>query len=468
MKDKLLRLSSLLDDRLSDALELRHFGDQPVSSPYVCPGSNTAISRTIHLARLNAAWSGCDQCEWRDDTEGLAVRSVTDTERIRRSRNDGIRRTEFGIRGQYVNYVTRSVAAHLVQIFCACLTRTVSDGRTDADIKRSIQPPDSSEPRRTLLPSIVLGYDGRPSSPDLFVGAASAIREFGLDVIDIGRCTSASSQEAVRCFPEAAGVVIVTGAGAEPSFAGFDVFDRRGESVPVIWKEHEVRLQATEIESVRQCESTSETGGEDTSQRSADVSVSATYPGSGNLRMLLSLPEGSRRRTVRRNSRRSGSHRPVDFESQYRRWLRAWYPSGNALKAVVRTQDPVIADRARWLAAETGVEIVCRGIHDRDLSPDRHSSSDRHLNITVFEDDRGFRLTDSSGAELSYSQTAALMNRLLRAHASHISAHADDAGNRFWLTDTARPSSGESTEHIRDALACIGLLLKLQPASASP
>ena len=95
---------------------------QPVSgSPFVCPGSSAAISRSIHLARLNAAWPGCDQCEWRFDSEGLAERTVQETDRIRSHRIDGIRRTEFGIRGQYINDLDRQTAADLTRIFCACL-----------------------------------------------------------------------------------------------------------------------------------------------------------------------------------------------------------------------------------------------------------------------------------------------------------------------------------------------------------
>ena len=95
---------------------------EPVSgSPFVCPGNAAPVSRAIHLARLNAAWPGCDQCEWRFDSEGLAERTVLETERIRSQRVDGIRRTEFGIRGQYINDLDRQTAADLTRVFCACL-----------------------------------------------------------------------------------------------------------------------------------------------------------------------------------------------------------------------------------------------------------------------------------------------------------------------------------------------------------
>ncbi len=75
------------------------------------PGDNA-----IHLARLNVAWAGCDHCEWRFDAEGLAERTVVETGRIRSHRIDGIRRTEFGIRGQYINDLDRQTAADLTRV----------------------------------------------------------------------------------------------------------------------------------------------------------------------------------------------------------------------------------------------------------------------------------------------------------------------------------------------------------------
>ena len=175
-----------------------------------------AISRSIHLARLNAAWPGCDQCEWRLDSEGLAERTVQETDRIRSHRIDGIRRTEFGIRGQYINDLDRQTAADLTRILCACLQEQSSHVDARADEKttvnsrasvNSLQPTENVAVDATLaafqsIAPVVVGYDGRSSSVDLAIGVVAASREFGLPVIDIGRCTAASILEAVRSFRE--------------------------------------------------------------------------------------------------------------------------------------------------------------------------------------------------------------------------------------------------------------------------
>jgi hypothetical protein len=196
---------------------------EPVSgSPFVCPGSSSPVSRSIHLARLNAAWPGCDQCEWRFDSEGLAERTVLETERIRSQRVDGIRRTEFGIRGQYINDLDRLTAADLTRVFCACLheqslqndldanvarlSGTVRTGQMDADDSET-----SAATHQSVAP-VIIGYDGRSASVDLAIGVVAAVREFGIPVKDAGRCTAASVQEATRFFPECCGSILLTGA----------------------------------------------------------------------------------------------------------------------------------------------------------------------------------------------------------------------------------------------------------------
>jgi hypothetical protein len=454
--------------------------DETSGSPYVCPGSNVAVSRAVHLARLNAAWCGCDQCDWRDDTEGLASRSAADTQRIRTHRSDGIQRTESGVRGQYINHLNRRVTARLIQVFCSVLARTEvalpsssrvpapGSDRTDPGLNpnpaarhltsrgfagrpAAVSPeslPDQDQPRQLELPSVILGYDGRPPSPDLFVGAVSAVREYGLPVIDIGRCTAGSILEAIRCFPEAAGGVLVTGSGMPPAWTGFDVFDQHGDSVPVVWKDHGIRLQSVELVS-----------DDLPDRRSAGATADARDTGSAAPapRLLLTLPsEQTRHSPGRRISRTSGALQTIDFETRYRSWLTRWYPRESQIRLAIRSDDVLVLERLQWLSRQIGFQLQCRG------TADRCEIHDAFLTMTIEDDDRRFHVQDSAGVRVGSSELAAYINAATGPQSSQVTAHADAVSNRFWLTDTGRPTSGRSTEHIEDGLATLGLLLRLQ------
>ncbi len=412
---------------------------QPVSgSPFVCPGSSVAISRSIHLARLNAAWPGCDQCEWRFDSEGLAERTVQETDRIRSHRIDGIRRTEFGIRGQYLNDLDRQTAADLTHIFCACLHEQSSrvdphaDERSGVNVPvqaRNLPPagnnaPDSALATFASIAPVVVGYDGRSASVDLAIGVGGASREFGLPVIDIGRCTAASILEAVRSFGECCGAILVTGAGSPNAWAGLDVFDRSGDTVPVVWKDVGVQLEHI----------------------SSDAGAF----------LKLQLPDtANRARWARRLTRQSGPHNVVNFEDRYRDWLLRWYPKQSTLRLLVRTDDDLIQQRLAWISEVTGLEIICRSPHDSSIPP--HVS----MTMTVPEDDRQFEIINAANQLVTADRLALMLNRAMHSQSAHVTAHADAASGRFWISDTARIGSPGSAESIRDALATLGLVSRL-------
>ena len=407
----------------------------PVSgSPFVCPGSAVAVSRAIHLARLNVAWPGCDQCEWRFDSEGLAERTVLKTERIRSQRIDGIRRTEFGIRGHYINDLDRQTAADLTRIFSACLHEQSAQDDVVDDARRSpretrpgrsaVTQPETSVASFQAVAPVIVGYDGRNASVDLAIGVVAAIREFGMPVLDVGRCTAASIQEAARCFHESCGVILVTGAGSPDAWAGVDVFNHRGDAVPVVWKDFDVQLEHI----------------------SSDA---ATF-------LKLRLPESAvRRRWARRLTRQSGTHDIVNFEDRYRDWLLQWYPKQSGLRILVRTDDPVLLQRMVWISQKTGLEIICRGTQDSAVSPDIA------LTMMIPEDDRQFHLLDAFGQPVNSERLALALNRAMHTQSSQITAHADTASDRFWLTDTARGGFRKSTESIHDALVTLGLIARL-------
>lgn len=402
---------------------------EPASgSPYVCPGNTAAVSRSIHLARLNAAWPGCDNCTWRFDSEGLAATTIQETERIRNHRVDGIRRTEFGIRGQHINDLNRTTASDLTRIFCLCLhdQSTRDDLQTATHSSRSAEPNTAHEQPAALMSvrPLLVGYDGRSSSVDLAVGVVAASREFGMPVIDIGRCSAATIQEAVRCFRDCCGAILVTGSGAPNGWAGLDVFDHSGEAVPVVWKDFGVQLEhvSSDKESF----------------------------------LKLRLPETSvRSRWARRLTRQSGPHEICSFEDRYRDWLRRWFPKHSSLRIMIRTDDVLLRQRLAWLAQEVGLEIICRSASDVGITPNISVS------MLLNEDDRHFQILNSAGEFISSERLAQALNRAVYSQASQITAHADTASNRFWLTDAARPGAGKSTESIHDALATLGLIIRL-------
>ena len=439
----------------------------PPASPFVCPGSNVALPRSLHLARLHAAWSGCDRCEWNSDTEGLAVRSAEDILRIQSLREDGIRRTESGVRGQYINILNRATAARLVPMFCRCFTEAANqqvslDSRGSAEAfnaRRDLQqdPGSDDHPSRAPMPVVAAGYDSRSFSPDLFVGIANAVREFGCTLIDIGHTTTAALLEAMRCFPEVSGGFIVTGAGMMPSFTGFDVFDRFGNPVPVIWKEEGIELRTLAPAAINFA---TDQAADLISRTAAGHALpehrSMLHPETQAVQLILTLPnDESRRSSPRRNTRHSGAHQVVAFEDRYRDWLLKWYPRRSTATVVVRTSVPLIAERVQWLAERCGFEAICRN------PSESFSLRSGMLSLFVDEDDRFFEFEDSSQPGfIPKSRLAEKINRASRT--SHVSAHADDVSGRFWLTDAGRPSSPSATEQIYDALAVLGVLLRIR------
>lgn len=482
---------------------------RPISEPsFLCPGQSQPVTRAVHLARLNAAWSVCDECEWRHHSEGLATSTIEQTERIRDHRVDGLRRTEFGIRGPYINALNRSVAADFARVFCSCFADSDLFGtsRTDHACEEALQrratamlrtlqsPADPKSPESSLLTvpvmdeiaPIAIGYDSRHSSPDLFAGTLAAVREFGIPVLDIGRCTTASLQAFVRSDESCCGSLIVTGAGMPPSWNGIDAMDAEGDPVPVVWKDFSIRLHhvashetstlaATERTISRDDQANEDSAvdemlrrirGELTRSTASDDAFTQktptiTQPGQAMSRQLrIDLPEQEiRQRWMRRLRRESGSHHVVAFEQTYREGLLRWYPSRGESRILVRSDDEMIHERIEWLRAQTGLELICRGFKDdADIPACRFS-------MVIEEDDRNFQLAGRRGELISSERLALMINRAIQSAASHVTAHADDVTGRFWLSDSARSGARLMTDRIRDSLVVLGLVARLTEAA---
>jgi phosphomannomutase len=214
---------------------------------YICPGEKHAIPRSIHLARLAAFYPNCRTCEHRHDT-GQLPRSMIGRleETARRFQQETPFRMD-GVRGAYLNQLSRSDAAQFASAVAQRLwSARPLNGRVPADS----EPPPA---RRTAGPAVVIGQDSRPSSADLCVGVSAALKRMGCDVIDIGRVSRPCLVFAVEHLQTAAGLY-VTGSGCPASWTGLDIIGEGGIpwSMNGTLADIERRMQATVSRPTRQ------------------------------------------------------------------------------------------------------------------------------------------------------------------------------------------------------------------------
>jgi phosphomannomutase/phosphoglucomutase len=149
-----------------------------------------------------------------------------------------------GVRGRYLNELTRSTAAEIAGAFASRLwdiagvvgvppsgshSHQISIESPDADLPSDEFPTPATaltEGIRLLSPdrpgpSVVLAHDERPSAPDIVTGVGQALRRMGCQVIDIGVATRPALLFAIDHL-QAAGGVQVTGSGCDPGWTGLD------------------------------------------------------------------------------------------------------------------------------------------------------------------------------------------------------------------------------------------------------
>lgn len=390
---------------------------------FVCPGQAQPVSAAVHRSRLSAGWSVCDSCDWRLHTEGLSERSASEVLQIQQQRAMAIERTEFGVRGAWLNVLTPAATADLARVFSLCLVSHWQEQRGESPAS---QPGlDSGFP---AIPELLLGYDGRSFSPEVFAGVSAAIREQGVTVLDSGRCTAASLHESLRCQSRAAGAIFVTGAGRPQGWTGLDAFDPAGDGVQIIWREFGITLETL----------------------AAGANLAAT---DSTARLCLSLPRDGRGLTgLRRLARRSGRHLLANSEEQYREWLVAWHEAAVGCRLLIGTDDLLVRQRVQWLSETVGAAVGwCSAQEARKAIP--------HPTLEVLEDDRQFVFRRAGGAVVPVEQLAAILNSADGYRRSQLTAHADPVTGRLWLTDAARPGSPRMTERVEDSLVMAGLLL---------
>ena len=182
------------------------------SAQYVCPGERHPITRSVHWGRLASFYEKCRDCPHRDDT-GLLPHSVLKTwNATPHAARQSLEFTVNGVRGRYLNDFDRQRAFAWTTALAAWLwdQRPLISGRAIRG------------------PTVVVGFDERPSSTDLAVGVVTALRQMGCRAIDIGLATKPVWRFAAKELAADAGV-FVTGAGCEPSWTGLDFAAANGQ-----------------------------------------------------------------------------------------------------------------------------------------------------------------------------------------------------------------------------------------------
>jgi len=189
---------------------------------YTCPGERYPISRSVHLARLAAFYPKCRECVHRSDSGQLPQHTL---ERLQSTERRAERRdlwSDEGIRGVYLNELTRYGAGRYAASLAAELWAGAPlTGRLPDD------PAPRARPKRQG-PPVVVGRDERSSSPDIAIGVVASLRRMGCQVVDVGVTTKPCFCFAVDHLQAAAGVY-VTGAGCESSWTGCDFVGRGGQ-----------------------------------------------------------------------------------------------------------------------------------------------------------------------------------------------------------------------------------------------
>lgn len=202
---------------------------------YVCPGETHAISRAVHLSRLAAFYPKCRECPHRQETGQLPQSQFDSDDSSSPRESERSLFTLEGVRGVYLNELTRHKAGELSAAFASLLWESLPlAGRSD------LRDANSKRPIRRNGPVVVVGFDERPSSPDIVTGVAAALRRMSCQVVDIGQTSMPCFRFAVAHM-QAAGGILISGHGCEPSWTGLDFVVKHGRPVSVARRRVESR-----------------------------------------------------------------------------------------------------------------------------------------------------------------------------------------------------------------------------------
>jgi len=277
---------------------------------YCCPGEDYPISRSVHLARLAAFYPKCRDCPLRSDTGQLARQTV---ERIQRTERRVERSSFFtteGVRGVYLNEITRPWAGQAAAAFASLLWE-------QAPLAAAVdtQPLTPGQRRMHLAPSIAIGFDERPASPDLIRGVALSLRRTGCQVVDMGMTTKPRfwfGVDQLKCTA----AVFVTGTGAAPSWTGLDFYIQGAGPVSRVCDESATRPVSNFVQQT--------------------VEPIAPALSLNALEQRLHFQRG-------RFTRQSGQQRVFDSSDSYEVSLRKYFHALRPLQVCIGTPSPLVA-----------------------------------------------------------------------------------------------------------------------------
>lgn len=343
---------------------------------YTCPGEPGDISRSIHLARLAASYAKCRNCPHHLDT-GMSPRPQSAASPAQPSaalRVDELVQTAHGFRGVYLNQLDRPAAI----LWAAALGSLLWEDGPPIWIGSESSSAGLSVPMtRRTGPTVVIGYDERPASPDLVTGMALGLQRMSCQVIDIGLATEPCLAFAVHHLSADAGLY-VTGSGCDPAWIGFDLRGRHG-----------LPPEAT----------------------------------------LLDRWQSIRRQPVSRPSRSGGSLRPFPAVVPYEANLWKHFHALRPLQVVCGASSPQLLARMERLFARLPgrLHAICIPVRRRDWNHPQDADlmqvgqvvrdQAAHLGIVIDDDGMTAGFLDECGALVPAGQIAGLLMRhLLHDH----------------------------------------------------
>ncbi|MCA9051823.1 MAG: hypothetical protein KDA89_23960 [Planctomycetaceae bacterium] len=415
-----------------------------------------------------------------------------------------LRRSAFGVRGAWLNDITRPIAELLASVISDHLAgqgpaarqrppagqrplawQRSADGRTHTDSQRYENGQaftEAAEDHSSQPVVLVVGFDDSPGAPDIFAGITSALLRNGADVADAGHCTAASLLHACRRQRNAAAALFVTGIGGRAGDIGVDIYDRFGHAVSIPWRRYglSIQLPCAGAKGVVGVAATAGGKGEHSSPAVSlptNASLSAVpysdrffaQQNAGNDGVLGSdgvivIPKHllSSTRSLR-SVRHSGTRRAFDAEADYRRRLLRWWPADVATALEVVTTSRRTEQRLRWLAAERNLNIHVITSENSGGGIPMGTTTLGHFDLrtTVNPDDRFVTIQTARGRTLSAAEVADWINRSVHPGIRHVTAHPGFDYQTVILTDIAEPNSADGQEQICDALIVTGLVLTL-------
>ena len=399
---------------------------------YICPGESHAISRSVHLARMAAFYPKCGDCPFRGDAGQLA-REFTG----RRASGGHVPRrslvTRDGLRGIFLNELGRGEAFALAAAFATllwedsagaeCRESRVEGQRSEVGDRRSEAGPSEILALNSQLstlnssrPAVVVGYDQRPSSPELVAGVLDALRQTGCDIIDAGPATTPYLWWNVARFA-ATGGILVTGAGCDPSWSGLDFVGPGG--VPIAAARGEPGASATggqrsEVGSRRSEISTTH----HSPLTSLDSQLSTLNP-----QLFLEQIESRSRQPLSRPTRSAGEFRTVRNWDAYEESVAAHFHALRPLRVVVGTGTTLLQRMLESLFRRLPCELVAVPLPtrtrqlDRPDDPDVHRAaaaiqeSAAHVGVLIDDDAQTCALLDETGRPIPSTDVAQRLAR---------------------------------------------------------